>query len=63
MLPELADSEYFSLLDAMSGYWHVPLQKESILLYTWHKICAIKSVELLGSSTTSTASLHLNCNV
>ena len=31
--------------------------------YTWHKICAVKSVEFLGSSTTSTASLHLNCNV
>ena len=31
-------------------------------LYTWHKICGVKSVEFSGTSTTSTASLHLNCS-
>ena len=34
ILPELADSKCFSLLDAKSGYWHVPLDKESIFLTT-----------------------------
>ena len=29
ILPELADSKYFSLLDAKTGYWHVPLDRES----------------------------------
>ena len=29
ILPELADSKYFSFLDAKSGYWHVSLDKES----------------------------------
>ena len=32
ILPELADSKYFSLLDAKSGHWHVPLDKESSFL-------------------------------
>ena len=32
--PELADSKYFSLHDAKSGYWHVPLDKESSFLAT-----------------------------
>ena len=35
ILPELADSKYFSLLDAKSGYWHVPLDRESTLLTTF----------------------------
>ena len=33
-MPELAVSTYFSLLDAKSGYWHVPLDRESSLLTT-----------------------------
>ena len=36
ILPELADSKYFSLLDAKSGYWHVPLDRESGLLTTFN---------------------------
>ena len=36
ILPELADSKYFSLLDAKSGYWHVPLDKESSFLTTFN---------------------------
>ena len=32
ILPELADSNYFSLLDARLGYWHVPLDKQSSFL-------------------------------
>ncbi len=36
ILPELADSKYFSLLDAKSGYWHVPLDRESSLLTTFN---------------------------
>ena len=40
---ELANSKYFSLLDAKSGYWHIPPDKESSLLTTfntpWGKYC------------------------
>jgi len=36
ILPELARSKYFSLLDAKSGYWHVPLDKESSFLTTFN---------------------------
>ena len=36
VLPELAGSKYFSLLDAKSGYWHVPLDKESSFLTTFN---------------------------
>ena len=36
VLPELANSKYFSVLDAKSGYWHVPLDKESSLLTTFN---------------------------
>ena len=36
VLPELANSKYFSLLDAKSGYWHVPLDKESRLQTTFN---------------------------
>ena len=36
ILPELAHSKYFSLFDAKSGYWHVPLEKESSFLTTFH---------------------------
>ena len=36
ILPELADSKYFSLLDAKSGYWHVPLDRDSSLLTTFN---------------------------
>ena len=36
ILPELADSKYFSLLDAKSGYWHVPLDRESNFLTTFN---------------------------
>ena len=36
ILPELADSKYFSLLDAKPGYWHVPLDRESSLLTTFN---------------------------
>ena len=32
ILPKLANSKYFSLLDAKSGYWHVPFDKESSFL-------------------------------
>ena len=35
-LPELADSKYFSLHDSKSGYWHVPLDKESNFLATFN---------------------------
>jgi len=35
ILPELARSKYFSLLDAKSGYWHFPLDKESSFLTTF----------------------------
>ena len=34
ILPELADSKYFSLLDAKSGYWHVLLDNDSSFLTT-----------------------------
>ena len=33
---ELAHSKYFSLLDAKSGYWRVPLDKESSFLTTFN---------------------------
>ena len=36
ILPELPHSKYFSLLDAKSGYWHVPLDKESSFLTTFN---------------------------
>ena len=36
VLPELANLKYFILLDAKSGYWHVPLDKESSLLMTFN---------------------------
>ena len=36
VLPELANLKYFILLDAKSGYWHVPLDKESSLLTTFN---------------------------
>ena len=36
ILPERADSKYFSLLDAKSGYWHVPLDRESSFLTTFN---------------------------
>lgn len=36
ILPELANSKYFSLLDAKSGYWHVSLDKESSYLTTFN---------------------------
>ena len=36
ILPELADSKYFSLLDSKSGYWHVPFNKESSFLTTFN---------------------------
>ena len=36
ILPELADSKYFSLLDAKSGYRHVSLDKESSFLTTFN---------------------------
>ena len=36
ILPELAHSKYFSLLDAKLGYWHVPLDKGSSFLTTFH---------------------------
>ena len=39
ILPELADSKYFSLLDAKSGYWHVSLDKESSFLTTFNTPC------------------------
>ena len=36
ILPELAELKYFSLLDAKSGYWHVPLDKKSSFLTTFN---------------------------
>ena len=36
ILPELADSKYFSLLNAKSGYWHVSLDKECSFLTTFN---------------------------
>ena len=36
ILPELTGSKYFSLLDAKSRYWHVPLDKESSFLTTFN---------------------------
>jgi len=36
VLPELAGSKFFSLLDAKSGYWHIPLDHESSMLTTFN---------------------------
>ena len=36
ILPELTGSKYFSLLDAKSGYWHVPLDRDSSFLTTFN---------------------------
>jgi len=36
ILPELAHSKYFSLLDVKSGYWHVPIDIESSFLTTFN---------------------------
>ena len=36
VLPELAEAKYFSLLDAKSGFWHVPLDHESSMLTTFN---------------------------
>ena len=36
ILPELAGSKYFSLLDAKSRYWHVPLDRDSSFLTTFN---------------------------
>lgn len=35
-MPELTGSKNFSLLDAKSRYWHVPLDKESSFLTTFN---------------------------
>ena len=36
ILPELAQSKYFTIKDAMSGFWHVPLDLRSSLLTTFN---------------------------
>ena len=36
ILPELSQSKYFTLDDATSGYWHVPLDLQSSLLTTFN---------------------------
>ena len=36
ILPELAQSKYFTVKDAMSGFWHVPLDLRSSLLTTFN---------------------------
>jgi hypothetical protein len=36
VLPELKDSEFFSLFDANSGYWHIELDLESSLITTFN---------------------------
>ena len=36
ILPELAGAQYLTLLDAKSGYWHVPLDVESSYLTTFN---------------------------
>ena len=36
VLPELAGSKFFSLLDAKSGFWHIPLDHESSMLTTFN---------------------------
>ena len=36
ILSELAQSKYFTVKDAMSGFWHVPLDLRSILLTTFN---------------------------
>ena len=36
LLPELAQSKYFTVKDATSGFWHVPLDLRSTLLTTFN---------------------------
>ena len=36
ILPELSQSKYFTLDDATSGYWHIPLDLQSSLLTTFN---------------------------
>ena len=36
ILPELAQSKYFTIKDATSGFWHVPLDLRSSLLITFN---------------------------
>ena len=36
ILPELAQSKYFTVKDATSGFWHVPLDLRSSLLTTFN---------------------------
>ena len=38
ILPELAQSKYFTVKDAMSGFWHVPLDLRSSLLTTFNML-------------------------
>ena len=35
ILQELANSKYFGLLDAKSGYWHVPIDRQINLMTTY----------------------------
>lgn len=43
--PELAGSKYFSLPDAKSGYWHVPLDEVSSFLTTFNSTCLGASID------------------
>ena len=36
ILPDLAEAKFMTLLDAKSGYWHVPLNKKSSFLTTFN---------------------------
>ena len=36
ILPDLHDSKFFSVIDAKSGYWNVPLENKSQLLTTFN---------------------------
>ena len=36
VLPDLSDAKYFTVIDAKSGYWHIPLVEESQVLTTFN---------------------------
>ena len=39
IIPELAQSKYFTIKDAMSGFWHISLDFRSSLLTTFNTPC------------------------
>ena len=50
ILPELAQSKYFTIKDATSGFWHVPLDLRSSLLTTFNMLWGkYRWLRMLGS--------------